>query len=551
MKTAFHLLVFLLMLSYEQARTQTPNWTQAFAGVNTGDTKSTSVAIDDKGNIYVTGWFKDTLTLGTIHLQSAGGNDMFLAKYNAAGSVIWAKHIGSKVDDHWGIPSLTVDRAGTIYLTGTFSDTADFDGNIVTAVGWADIFFAKYRTDGQLAWVKSYGTNYVNIGAKITLSASGFLYATGSYGSDGGSPPSHWSINFDGITLTSAGGSDVFVVKMDTNGSCIWARSAGGVYPDNGWGITLDASENVLITGAFSDPWMFFGTYKLLANGQYGDMFLAKYDSSGNFVWARSAGSELEDYGIEVAVDQQSNVYVSGTYHGNLNFGTVTLAEIGDYDIFLAKYSSAGGLLWAKKAGGTGSDELGGMVADGAGNVYISGDYGFDGVFGSDTLHCNGTNVYVTKYDGNGNVKWAVQPTAANATAGYSIVKGNVGDLYVTGAFGGSAQFGATTIQSAIGANMYIARLSAATGIGGQNSKIPQMSMFPNPVENVLTIKGDIDDLTDIEIFDVRGILVYKKDVGKTNGNLSADLALLANGVYTVRLSGEKIVHTQLITVYK
>jgi hypothetical protein len=225
-------------------------------------------------------------------------------------------------------------------------------------------------------WARSAGGTKSEIGRAIAVDRSGNSYLTGIFDSP--------SITFGSYTLTNTGSSDIYIVKYDTHGNVLWAASAAGIGLDAPRSIAVDASGNAYITGNFYSPTLTFGSYTLTNSGV--DLFLAKYDSSGNVVWAKSAGGPAAEYVTSVAVDTFGNPYLTG-YADNsvITFDTINLVNTG---VFIVKYDFNGNALWARTAGGgTGTNyDAESIAVDASGNAYIEGNYDGTMLFGSNTI---------------------------------------------------------------------------------------------------------------------------------------------------------------------
>jgi hypothetical protein len=291
-------------------------------------------------------------------------------------------------------------------------------------------------------WAKSAVGAATDEGLSISTDASGNVYATGYFFSP--------SLTFGTTTLTNAsnGTADIFVVKYDASGNVIWAKSAGGVNSDKGLGVSADASGNVLVTGPFYSPSITFGTTTLVNtdnSGNSADIFVVKYDANGNVLWAKSSGGTSYEYGNSISTDSNGNVLVTGYFDSpSITFGTTTLTNSGSStDIFIVKYDANGNILWAKSAGGTNLDGGYGVSTDANGNVFVAGIFLSPSInFGSTTLtnvSSGNADIFVVKYDANGNVLWAKK---AGGTA-YDRVTGISvdvnGNVLITGYFNSSS----------------------------------------------------------------------------------------------------------------
>jgi hypothetical protein len=308
--------------------------------------------------------------------------------------------------------SIAVDSSGNVYTTGFFEGTVDFDPGAgtttLTSAGSADVFVSKLDSSGALVWAKSFGGASNDVGRSIAVDSSGNVYTTGFFEGTVDFDPGAGTSN-----LTSAGGADVFVSKLNSSGVLVWAKSFGGASLDVGISIAVDSSGNVYTTGYFQgtadfDPGA--GTSNLTSAGDF-DIFVSKLDSSGNFVWAKSFGAAAVDTGNSIAVDSSGNVYTTGIFAGTVDFdpgaGTTTLTSAGSVDIFVSKLDSSGALVWAKGFGGASLDVGNSIAVDSSGNVYTSGYFNgtadFDPGAGTSTLtSAGGADIFVLKLTSSG-----------------------------------------------------------------------------------------------------------------------------------------------------
>jgi hypothetical protein len=360
-----------------------------------GGDYSHCMAVDGAGNSYVAGEIEQTVNFGGgVTLTSNGDNDVFIAKYNTNGGLVWAKKMGgsNKSDKALGI----CISGNMLYLTGKFEGTANFAGTTLSASGGYEIFVAKYSTDGVFQWVKKAGGSGNDEGYAVSADISGNCYVTGYFSGNA---------SFSGVPLSSNGAQDIFIAKYNSSGTILWAKKAGGTAADYGHGIKVDNSSRVFVTGGFRLK-STFGSYTMTAQKGDADIFVARYDANGNVVWVKKAGGSINDYGRAIATDANSNVYITGNYGQKATFGTYTLTGTDLTEIYFASYDLNGNFRWALKAGGAydKSDpdrfiEMGLSIAtDPSGNVIGSGAYRSSSTFGSTTLApWDHTEVYVTK----------------------------------------------------------------------------------------------------------------------------------------------------------
>jgi len=424
-----------------------------------------SVAVDGSGNVYVVGEFQGTVDFdpgpGTTNLISAGNQDIFFAKYDATGNLVYARAIGgTSTDIGYGI---AVDGSGNVYVTGVFIGTVDFDPGAGTvslnSAGNYDIFFSKYDASGNYVYARRLGGTLSDFGYSIAVDGSGNVYVTGVF---------RGTVDFDPgagtVSLTSAGNSDIFFAKYDASGNYLYARRLGGTNIDAASAIVVDGSGNVYVTGNFNgtvdfDPGA--GTVNLTSAGS-DDIFFAKYNASGNYVYARAIGGTSTDVGNGIKVDGSGNVYVTGYFNGTVDFdpgaGTVNLISAGNQDIFFAKYDASGNYVYAKTLGGTSSDFGYGIAVDGSSNVYVTGVFfgtgDFDPGAGTANLISSGNqDIFFAKYDASGNYVYAKALGGTSTDFSLAMALDGSGNLYVTGYFSGTADFDPSTGVASLAAN--------------------------------------------------------------------------------------------------
>ena len=258
------------------------------------------------------------------------------------------------------------------------------------------LYLLSYAQAPNWLWAKSAGGTDFDFTYSVAVDISRNTYIAGFFSS--------LSTSFDTTTLTNVGVRDMFLTKFDSVGNVVWAKSAGGTDVDEMRSVAVDANGNIYVTGWFKSSSIVFGA-TTLTNAGDGDMFLAKYDALGNVVWAKSTGGPNTDIGSSVALDVLGNTYVVGFFSSStINFGTTTLTNEGDYDMFLVKYDAAGNVVWAKRAGGSGLDGALSFALDKNGNTYVAGYYESPTLtFGSTTITNAGSgDIFLVKYNSSG-----------------------------------------------------------------------------------------------------------------------------------------------------
>ncbi len=222
-----------------------------------------------------------------------------------------------------------------------------------------------------------------------------------------------------------------------------WVNSAGGNFNDESYDVEVDAAGNIYTTGYTTAASVFGPTISLTTNG-YSDIYVSKSDANGNFLWAEVFGGALADRGYDIAVDPSGNIYVTGYYQGSATFGSTTLTSSGgSQDIFILKLDNAGNVLWVKSEGGAEGDTGYGITFDNLGNVIVTGQFKGNAQIGlnnfSSAIDPNtglpAYDIFISKYDANGNDLWSIQGTAKYDDRGLALKTDQNNDIYVTGQF--------------------------------------------------------------------------------------------------------------------
>lgn len=446
MKKLFNLIALIIFSSVIYA--QTEDWLWANQPGGTGSGSGCAIATNNNGNSYVTGGFSGTATFGSTTLISSGGVDIFIAKLDTNGNYLWAKQAGGAAyDQGFGIAT---DSNGNTYVTGRFLSAATF-GSISlvnSSTTYSDIFITKLDTNGNFLWAKKAGGTSYDEGSGIATDDNGNSYVTGYFSV---------TITFGTTLLTSSGGGDIFIAKLDSNGNYLWAKKAGGTYSDWGYSIATDSSGNSYVTGHFGGHATFGSATLISAGGS--DIFIVKLSTSGGYMWAKRSGGTSEDWSEGIATDSSGNIYVTGSFLGTATFGTTTLANNGQYDIYIAKLDTNGNYLWAKQSGGISYDRGYGISTDSSGISFVTGYFSGTATFGTTQLTSSGSeDIFITKIDSSGNYLWATQTGGTGYDMGSGIASDSFGCSYVTGGFQVPVTFGTTTLISSESAPIFIAK---------------------------------------------------------------------------------------------
>ena len=364
-------------------------------GTNHRD-ESYGVATDALGNSYVTGF-----TGGALNGANAGIYDAFVSKYDAVGMLLWTRQLGTVYTDIAN--AIAVDAAGNSYITG-YTD-GDLGG---VNAGSRDVFIAKYDSSGTLLWTRQLGTIDDEVANGAAVDGSGNVYITG--------------YTYDSLFGTNAGGTDAFVVKYDASGTLQWSQQFGTSNYDFGTSASVDSSGSIYIAGATAGSMSG-------ANAGGNDAFVTKFNSGGTLLWTRQLGTSSADSASGVSVDGLGNVYIAG-----YTVGSLSGANAGLNDSFVAKYDASGTLLWTRQLGTSGTDVAHSVSADSSGNVYIAG-YTTGSLSGS---NFGSNDAFITKYDASGTLVWTQQLGTSSSDSAYGVSVNGLGEVFIAGVTYGS-----------------------------------------------------------------------------------------------------------------
>jgi hypothetical protein len=437
---------------------------------------------------------------------------------------LWSKRFGGTTSDVGR--AVAVDASGNVIITGQCEGVADFGGGGLPPLGSQDVFLAKYDANGNHQWSKRFGGTYA-VGYGVATDASGNVYLTGAFQSSiffGGLPLSshgfedvfvvkfnssgteQWSKTFgdtaqdngygiavdasgnvictgffqgtiivDGASMVSTGELDVFLVKWNTNGVFQWKQSFGGTSSDSGRGVAFDGAGNVFVTGDFTGTMANMGGASLVSAGER-DIFLGKFNSSGTHQWSKRFGDTAYDSGADVGTDNSGNVFVTGSFSGTVNFGGGNVPFVGgSSDVFLAKFNTAGVHQWSKGFGGLDSDAAYSVAVDASGNSVIVGIFGRTTNLGSGDLTSAGLwDIFLARYDTNGTPRWTGAFGSTGFDWGFAVALGPAGYAYMTGSLTGTVNFGGSNLVSAGGNDVFLA------------------AYWPDPTEPVISSITDV-----------------------------------------------------------
>jgi hypothetical protein len=426
------------------------------AGGSLGDI-GMSITLDPNGNLIIYGVFQDTASFGTYSISSVGQTDLFVAKMNSSGEWQWVVKAGSSSPDtSYRIDS---DSNGDAYVVGYYSGTISFGGSIsLNNAGGSDGFVAKIDSSGTWVWADSVSGTGNDACLSVSVAPSGNVVVGGSYSN---------SVTLGTTTLTTQGDGGAFIAQRGSSAGATWqwATSANGTANSDASVQSLihDNSGNIYLTGSLVGT-VDFGADTWTSSGDY-DVFVAKLDSSGQWVWSLRGGGADREIGYSISLDSSGNAYVYGHFEGGSSeFGSTILNSSGDIDMFVVKVNPTGAWVWATSAGGTGFEQVSRSVVDSNGDSYFTGSFHSTAInFG--TLQLTNSaggdqDIFVAKLDNQGSWQWALSSGGTGRETAMDLTLGNNGELYLVGIFDSNPNFGSLNISSDGDWDILVAKLS-------------------------------------------------------------------------------------------
>lgn len=580
-------------------------WVKTYGSSGTGATandEAYSVCTDFLGNVYVSGYFQNTVDFdpslpNTQVLTSLGGPDMFFMKLDVNGTLSFVQQVGG-VSQQIGY-ALKLDAGGNIYVSGAFVGAADFDpstAGVYTLTGYStgyDAYLAKYDNNGTFQWANRFGSTSVS-GTdnfwNMDIDVLGTIYVIGYFGGTADFDPGPGTAN-----LTASSGNDVVVAEYNYNGEYMHAFRIGGGGADMGRCIKVDNMGSMYITGYYTSASIDFdpgvGTTTLASSNN--DIFVAKYDTTGVFSWVRRIGGPGHDHGWQLDLDNSQNVYVTGYFFSSTlsilgpsgtgtgvatisNAGGVSSGTGGTSDGFLVKYDNAGNYKYSYHIGGsTSATDAGYAISIDMTNGAIYTGGAFSGTVDMNfstavnTVNANGgTDAYLAKYGltplpvtmSKLNAAWRAQTIALNWE---TYTEKNISGFEVERSVDGItfSKIGFVKNKEVAGRYEFIDKTPTAVNnfyrvkvieIDGQSTysntvmltsqgKQTQIQLFPNPVSNSLNIAfGSQPGDYMIAIMSVAGQLLLQNEY-KVEDNEVKEINVqhLPTGIYFVEIASK------------
>lgn len=514
---------------------------QGEGGIANADTRNDLVK-DSNGNLILMGDFSGTRDFGGTSITAEGNTEIFVAKFNPSGSLIWVVN-GGDSSSFANTGGLTVDASDNVYITGKYQGNFSIEGTTISTVANSDIFVAKLNgTNGNLVWLNTAGGNSIDEAFAITHVGNDQVVICGSYAG---------SADFGSVNLNSGVISNInaFIAKYNSGGTVLWAIDAGGSMEDRALAVAANTAGDLYVAGYFQgNNAPMFGTN--LSSSGSNDVFLAKINgNNGNGLWARKAGGNGLDQTNSMAVNNNGDVFMTGIFYTTATFGSLSVTESSMAgDMFIVKYDNSGTALWVKKGGGTFQDKGNGVSAepDANGSVYVTGLFAGNANFSGQVLSASGpSDAFIAKYNYVGNLIFVAKGSGPSNDQGKAVCAGVSGNFCMAGSFTGTALFGPNSLTAGSGIwETYFACVDGGTVGISESFKDNGIELVPNPIKDICTLnfKNNLNGKCNISVYSVQGKLVYTMDVFVKDSNqpIELDLSALESGGYILRIASEK-----------
>lgn len=460
------------------------SWVKRAGGGSADECYDATVLPD--GSVVVVGYFGGSATFGlgepgAVTLASAGGKDVFLARYGPDGSFAWAKRAGGPGNDWcWRVKAFP---DGSVLASGGFEGTAQFGPGepggvslVCASAGEPDAFFGRYASDGTLVWARRAGGTHRDYGGDVAVLSEDAILITGEFSRTA----SFWPGEAGAVTFTTTNYWDIFILGCDANGELRWAERAGSPWHDYPDAVAAFSDGSAVVAGFWG--WDGGGTLTLGGGARSftslgsNDIYVTRYGSTGSLLWAVHGGGTGVDYLWDADVSADDSVFVTGFFESTLTLGigapgSSVLVSGGSHDAYVARLSAGGAVGWVSSDGGPGYDRGYGVAAlpDGmvatAGNFESTASFGADGPGGEDMLSAGGADLFVVLRRGDGSFVGAVRAGGTGYDSANTVSSLGEGAVVAAGCFEATATFGPgeanqDDVTSSGGRDIFVARFT-------------------------------------------------------------------------------------------
>lgn len=530
----YFILSFTILLIFSSKNyLSAQEWQWAISGQGDNFDYSLSTITDSNDNLYVTGYFQSsTIKLGEVTLNNQGGEDIFLLKLSSTGEVLWAKNFGGQGNER-GI-CLARDSSGFLYIAGYFeSNNIEFGNTTLNPKGGWDIFIAKFDESGNVIWIKTFGSENYEEPTSISCSKNS-IALTGEFSGKSIEFGDRTLTN-----QGNEGLSDIFITKFTLDGQVLWAKGIGGNSFDRPHFCGFDQNENLYIACSFNSLSINIENDTIQGKG-YSDVFIIKLGSDGELIWQKYGGGKDKDYLTSLTIDNQNDVILCGyTMSTDFNFMNTTFPNTGSYDAFIIKFSSDGETLWTQSLGGPSDEYITGISVDDDGYIYLGGSFASDSInFSpykklSNSTKNNTTDIFFAKLKPDGTPIWVTSGSGNNEDRCVGVSLDSYRNLYTVGYFQSKDLYlGAFDLYNMGYCNIFIAKIYKTLETTENNTPLDFQTYISN---DDLIIKFFSETKPhSIALYDIFGRKIIH--LSSEQKELIINLSNLSQGIYFLKV---------------
>ncbi|MEO8086696.1 MAG: T9SS type A sorting domain-containing protein [Bacteroidota bacterium] len=491
-----------IILAFFGAKINAQTWQWAEQATGSHDDFSNAIDVDNNGNSFITGKFFDSISLGTTILNAPNIWAVYLAKYDASGNLQWARIAAT--DSNIKVTGINLDNSGTINIVGQYKGVATFGdvGTIIlTSSADYDVYVAKYDNSGTILWAQTAGGAGYDYGSDISSDNNGNIFITGEFHIT----PFNLSSSKVFISKYDNLGNNLWLKLPPTYTTT-----------DYGEGIVTDSNGTSYIIGQFFNSLSFDSSIVLNAGNIESNIYIGKFNSSGQNIWLQKAGAASGYCGgLAIDINSIGESYLTGFFHGTINFDAISIAGTfgTGNEIFIAKCDSNGNYLWASNPHGLGEGRN--ISVNDSNECLVSGYFSGTLNFGPSTFNNTGfRDIFLFQINSAGNPLWGAQlGSLADINLGGAKIKSE--EIFITGNFLDTLSFASNPLLISGSGNydVFTAKMNLATGIE-ENNFTTTIKIYPNPCNSFLHVDG-ISKLFSIVIYNSYGQLIYSIESNK------------------------------------
>ena len=507
MKSILMTIGYLFLINYVFSQKYCFSWATQIGDI--GDNYSYDIVTDKQLNTYITGKFTGYQDFGGIALESNGTADIFIAKYDKYGQLLWANQAGGSTNWHESGRTICIDDQNNCYLSGTFRGLAKFNNKTIQSYDDSfDAFICKYSESGDLLWVNNIGGNEDDEENQIALDSDGNLVFAGKFWSE-----RVWLENntyIDGI-LEDA----LIMAKYNNQGKLVWNKKLYESTAAINFCFDLDQYDNIYAAGSFWHK-SYFDHDTIMAETGI-DKFICKFNKEGKRLWLKQVSGGNSIICTRVLLDHIGNIYTSGHFYDTVFFGNKQLVSHGESDIYLAKHDTSGNVEWATSAGDDNQDESYDLAYSLLDEIFLIGRFEDSIQFNNQLLQSNGLrDIIVSRFDTSGehifSQAFGGDSESQFADRGTGIDIGIQNGLSITGSFQGTFNFVDDSLTSHGQHNIYIVKWDTCQEDASSHGVKEMISLAPNPTQGMVhvTVLEDFET-TRLRIINLIGQKIFDR----------------------------------------